>query len=182
MRFLRNSYTKARKFTSSGGVHRNRKKRTAWLLERFQFLDPYIATRPTASTLIEAVSISFSKAIAMFCNTSCHGTSTFYIYMHTCIHVYMYMHTCIHAYMHTCTHAHMHTCTHAYMHTCQLMANVTVVNIDNKYSVSLAYIIQFSGVARCLYINNLFYIFSINVTNWIILMRYCVFLCAILPI
>ena len=46
---LRNSYTKAKKSPSSGSARKTPTKWTAWLLEKLQFLDPYVAVRPTVT-------------------------------------------------------------------------------------------------------------------------------------
>ena len=51
IRQLRNSYTKAKKAPPSGSPRKAPTKRTAWLLDKLQFLAPYVAARPTASNL-----------------------------------------------------------------------------------------------------------------------------------
>ncbi|XP_044183828.1 uncharacterized protein LOC122964346 isoform X2 [Acropora millepora] len=49
IRQLRNSYTKAKKVPPSGSARKVPTKRTAWLLEKLQFLAPHVAARPTVS-------------------------------------------------------------------------------------------------------------------------------------
>ncbi|XP_068759921.1 uncharacterized protein [Montipora capricornis] len=49
LRQLRNSYTKAKKAPPSGSARKVPSKRTAWLLDKLQFLAPHVATRPTVS-------------------------------------------------------------------------------------------------------------------------------------
>lgn len=61
LRQLRNSFTKAKKAPSSGSARKASTKRTVWLLEKLQFLEPYIATRQTVSNL-NAVSIKVFNA------------------------------------------------------------------------------------------------------------------------
>ncbi|XP_041860852.1 uncharacterized protein LOC121652246 [Melanotaenia boesemani] len=51
IRLLRNSYTKARKPQTSGSARKHLTKRSKWLLEKLQFLAPYIAARPTITNL-----------------------------------------------------------------------------------------------------------------------------------
>jgi hypothetical protein len=53
LRLLRNSYTKAIKQPASGSARKTPSKRTAWLLDKLQFLSPHVATRPTVSNLGE---------------------------------------------------------------------------------------------------------------------------------
>lgn len=49
---LRNSYVKAKKPPASGSARKNPTKRTAWLLEKLQFLAPHVATRTSVSNLV----------------------------------------------------------------------------------------------------------------------------------
>ncbi|XP_033125922.1 uncharacterized protein LOC117123935 [Anneissia japonica] len=52
LRLLRNSYTKAKAKKSPlspGSVRKKPTKRIAWLLEKLQFLEPYVATRGTVA-------------------------------------------------------------------------------------------------------------------------------------
>ncbi|CAB3978281.1 Hypothetical predicted protein [Paramuricea clavata] len=51
LRQLRNSFTKARKPPPSGSARRNPTKRTSWILDILQFLDAYVASRPTTSNM-----------------------------------------------------------------------------------------------------------------------------------
>ena len=53
IRALRNSYTKAKKLGPSGSARRSQTKRTKWILDKLQFLDPYIAIRETVSNMDE---------------------------------------------------------------------------------------------------------------------------------
>ena len=54
---LQNRYVKAKKPAASGSARKNPMQRTVWLLEKFQFLAPHVATRASVNNL-EAVSIS----------------------------------------------------------------------------------------------------------------------------
>ena len=51
LKTLRNSYTKAKKPQKSGSARKNPSRRTSWIFEKMQFLDPFIATRTTTSNL-----------------------------------------------------------------------------------------------------------------------------------
>lgn len=53
LRSLRNGYTKVQKAPPSGNARRNPSKRTAWLLNKLQFLEQYDASRSTTSNLNE---------------------------------------------------------------------------------------------------------------------------------
>ena len=56
LKSLRNSYTKAKKPQSSGSARKSLSKRATWIRDKLQFLEPYIATRASTSS-IDVVSI-----------------------------------------------------------------------------------------------------------------------------
>ena len=47
---LRNKYTKAKNALKSGSAYKSNKK-NSWLIEKMQFLAPYVATRPSTSNM-----------------------------------------------------------------------------------------------------------------------------------
>ena len=51
LKALRNSYTKAKKLGTSGSARKTLTKRAAWILDKLQFLSPYVATRPSVSNI-----------------------------------------------------------------------------------------------------------------------------------
>ncbi|XP_064631617.1 uncharacterized protein LOC135489917 [Lineus longissimus] len=51
LRQLRNTFTRNNKPATSGSARKSLTKRTAWLMEKLQFLAPYVATRITTSNL-----------------------------------------------------------------------------------------------------------------------------------
>ena len=57
LKSLRNSYTRAKKIAPSGSARKNPTKRGTWLLEKLQFLAPYIATRVPISNMDSVSSI-----------------------------------------------------------------------------------------------------------------------------
>ncbi|CAB4036505.1 Hypothetical predicted protein, partial [Paramuricea clavata] len=56
LKSLRNSYTKAKKPQSSGSARKSLSKRAAWIRDKLQFLEPYIATRTSTSSIDVTVS------------------------------------------------------------------------------------------------------------------------------
>ena len=51
IRQLRNSYGKARKTAASGSACKQVTKRTAWIVDRLQFLAPFVGGRETVCNL-----------------------------------------------------------------------------------------------------------------------------------
>lgn len=62
LKSLRNAYTKAKKPQSSGSTRKSLSKRSTWILDKLQFLEPYIATRTSTSSL---------DLVSIFNNVSC---------------------------------------------------------------------------------------------------------------
>lgn len=51
LKSLRNSYTRAKKPVSSGSARKNLSKRSTWLLDKLQFMAPFVATRVPISNI-----------------------------------------------------------------------------------------------------------------------------------
>jgi hypothetical protein len=56
LRQLRNTFNRNKKPASSGSARKNVTKRTVWLMEKLQFLAPYVASRTTTATNLQPVS------------------------------------------------------------------------------------------------------------------------------